>query len=199
MVTAATQARRQRFSFTCVLKGLVSVAQELMVVVPLVEVQSSRTQRPTSGTSYPYVDLTLGDMNTQRVIQLQLEQVSSKLQRNSHTFVLLSWFYPLCVHRVWSCVESLPCMWKTWCLCGKKGSLFHPAKSPCCNNCRCFSGNVDETFGINRPLLTFRWLWGQTSIYSNIVSEKSGAQKRWKLMFSLIFFRVWQLYLLLYF
>lgn len=49
--------------------------QELMAVVPLVEVQSSRTQRPTAGTSYPYVDLTLGDMNTQRVIQLQLEQV----------------------------------------------------------------------------------------------------------------------------
>ncbi|KAI3353346.1 hypothetical protein L3Q82_019878 [Scortum barcoo] len=47
---------------------------ELMAVVPLVEVQSSRTQRPTAGTSYPYVDFTLGDMNTQRVIQLQLEQ-----------------------------------------------------------------------------------------------------------------------------
>uniref|UniRef100_A0A3Q3KAQ7 Myosin XVAb n=1 Tax=Monopterus albus TaxID=43700 RepID=A0A3Q3KAQ7_MONAL len=48
--------------------------QELIALVPLVEVQSSRTQRPTAGTSYPYVDLTLGDMNTQRVIQLQLEQ-----------------------------------------------------------------------------------------------------------------------------
>ncbi|TMS22802.1 Unconventional myosin-XV [Larimichthys crocea] len=47
---------------------------ELMTVVPLVEVQSSRTQRPTAGTSYPYVDLTVGDVNTQRVIQLQLEQ-----------------------------------------------------------------------------------------------------------------------------
>ncbi|KAM9315347.1 unconventional myosin-XV [Pholidichthys leucotaenia] len=47
---------------------------EMMAVVPLVEVQSSRTQRPTAGTSYPYVDLTLGDMNAQRVIQLQLEQ-----------------------------------------------------------------------------------------------------------------------------
>ncbi|XP_051801956.1 unconventional myosin-XV-like [Acanthochromis polyacanthus] len=47
---------------------------ELMVVVPLVEVQSSRTQRPTAGASYPYVDLTLGDTNTHRVIQLQLEQ-----------------------------------------------------------------------------------------------------------------------------
>nr|XP_029135166.1 unconventional myosin-XV-like [Labrus bergylta] len=47
---------------------------EPMGVVPLVEVQSSRTQRPTAGTSYPYVDLTVGDMSTQRVIQLQLEQ-----------------------------------------------------------------------------------------------------------------------------
>ncbi|MED6242216.1 Unconventional myosin-XV, partial [Ataeniobius toweri] len=47
---------------------------ELMAVVPIVEVQSSRTQRPSAGTSYPYVDLTVGDMNTQRVIQLQLEQ-----------------------------------------------------------------------------------------------------------------------------
>uniref|UniRef100_A0A8D3BS95 Myosin XVAb n=1 Tax=Scophthalmus maximus TaxID=52904 RepID=A0A8D3BS95_SCOMX len=35
---------------------------ELMAAVPLVEVH------------YPYVDLTLGDMNTQRVIQMQLEQ-----------------------------------------------------------------------------------------------------------------------------
>ncbi|KAM4749909.1 unconventional myosin-XV [Anableps anableps] len=47
---------------------------ELMAAIPLVEVQSSRTQRPSAGISYPYVDLTVGDMNTQRVIQLQLEQ-----------------------------------------------------------------------------------------------------------------------------
>lgn len=52
-----------------------------MSVVPLVEVQSSRTQRPSTGTSYPYVDLTLGDMNTQRVVQLQLEQVSDKFKQ----------------------------------------------------------------------------------------------------------------------
>lgn len=58
-----------------------------MSVVPLVEVQSSRTQRPSTGTSYPYVDLTLGDMNTQRVVQLQLEQVSDKLkQQMLHSF-----------------------------------------------------------------------------------------------------------------
>lgn len=50
-------------------------------MVPLVEVQSSRTQRPSTGTSYPYVDLTLGDINTQRVVQLQLEQVSDKIKQ----------------------------------------------------------------------------------------------------------------------
>nr|XP_012779321.2 unconventional myosin-XV [Maylandia zebra] len=47
---------------------------EMMALVPLADIQSTRTQRPTAGTSYPYVDLTLGDMNAQRVIQLQLEQ-----------------------------------------------------------------------------------------------------------------------------
>lgn len=46
-----------------------------MAVVPLVEVQATRTQRPTAGTSYPYVDITVGDMSAQRVVQLQLEQV----------------------------------------------------------------------------------------------------------------------------
>lgn len=55
-----------------------------MAVVPLVEVQSSRTQRPTAGRSYPYVDLTLGDVSTQRVIQLQLEQVLRK-HRQGHS------------------------------------------------------------------------------------------------------------------
>ncbi|XP_054634967.1 unconventional myosin-XV [Dunckerocampus dactyliophorus] len=47
---------------------------EVMAMVPLVEVQSSRTQRPSAGSSYPYVDLSLGDMDTQRLIQMQLEQ-----------------------------------------------------------------------------------------------------------------------------
>ncbi|XP_042171238.1 unconventional myosin-XV-like isoform X1 [Oncorhynchus tshawytscha] len=47
---------------------------ELQTVVPLVEVQSTRTQRPSAGTSYPYVDLTLGDLTTHRVTQIQLKQ-----------------------------------------------------------------------------------------------------------------------------
>uniref|UniRef100_A0A3B4GV90 Myosin XVA n=1 Tax=Pundamilia nyererei TaxID=303518 RepID=A0A3B4GV90_9CICH len=53
----------------------------MMALVPLADIQSTRTQRPTAGTSYPYVDLTLGDMNAQRVIQLQLEQQGLELCR----------------------------------------------------------------------------------------------------------------------
>ena len=43
--------------------------------LPLKEVQSTRTQRPTSGSSYPYVEIMIGDMLNQRITQLQLEQV----------------------------------------------------------------------------------------------------------------------------
>lgn len=42
---------------------------------PLKEVQSTRTQRPTSGSSYPYVEIMIGDLLNQRITQLQLEQV----------------------------------------------------------------------------------------------------------------------------
>lgn len=41
----------------------------------LKEIQSTRTQRPTSGSSYPYVDIMIGDLLNQRITQLQLEQV----------------------------------------------------------------------------------------------------------------------------
>ncbi|XP_077591330.1 unconventional myosin-XV [Stigmatopora nigra] len=47
---------------------------EAMVRFPLKEVQSTRTQRPTSGSSYPYVEIMLGDLLNQRITQLQLEQ-----------------------------------------------------------------------------------------------------------------------------
>ncbi|KAM3863907.1 LOW QUALITY PROTEIN: unconventional myosin-XV [Diretmus argenteus] len=47
---------------------------EAMVRFPLKEVQSTRTQRPTSGSSYPYVEIMIGDLLTQRITQLQLEQ-----------------------------------------------------------------------------------------------------------------------------
>ncbi|XP_027512370.1 LOW QUALITY PROTEIN: unconventional myosin-XV [Corapipo altera] len=38
------------------------------------EIQSTRTQRPTAGSSYPYVEITLGDLLAQGITQLQLEQ-----------------------------------------------------------------------------------------------------------------------------
>ncbi|XP_068193571.1 unconventional myosin-XV [Antennarius striatus] len=47
---------------------------EVMVRFPLKEIQSTRTQRPTSGSSYPYVEIMVGDLVNQRIIQLQLEQ-----------------------------------------------------------------------------------------------------------------------------
>ncbi|KAM9393773.1 unconventional myosin-XV-like [Pholidichthys leucotaenia] len=47
---------------------------EAMVRFPLKEIQSTRTQRPTSGSSYPYVEIMIGDLLNQRVTQLQLEQ-----------------------------------------------------------------------------------------------------------------------------
>lgn len=56
-------------------------SQEVMAAVPLTEVQSSRTQRPSAGSSYPYVDLALGDAHAQRLVQLQLEQVRTRRGR----------------------------------------------------------------------------------------------------------------------
>ncbi|KAM8825452.1 unconventional myosin-XV-like isoform 1-T1 [Synchiropus picturatus] len=47
---------------------------EVMARFPLKDVQSTRTQRPTSGSSYPYVEVMIGDLLNQRVTQLQLEQ-----------------------------------------------------------------------------------------------------------------------------
>ncbi|EFB16037.1 hypothetical protein PANDA_012269, partial [Ailuropoda melanoleuca] len=47
---------------------------ELMVKFPLKEIQSTRTQRPTASSSYPYVEIALGDVAAQRTMQLQLEQ-----------------------------------------------------------------------------------------------------------------------------
>ncbi len=52
-----------------------NVLQEPMVKFLLKEVQSTRTQRPTAGSSYPYVEIMLGDLMSQRITQLQLDQV----------------------------------------------------------------------------------------------------------------------------
>ncbi|NXP26700.1 MYO15 protein, partial [Scytalopus superciliaris] len=40
----------------------------------LSEIHSTRTRRPTAGSSYPYVEITLGDLLAQGITQLQLEQ-----------------------------------------------------------------------------------------------------------------------------
>ncbi|XP_068765068.1 unconventional myosin-XV [Struthio camelus] len=40
----------------------------------LKEIQSTRTQRPTAGSSYPYVEIALGDLLSRGITQLQLEQ-----------------------------------------------------------------------------------------------------------------------------
>lgn len=42
---------------------------------PLKEIQSTWTQRPTASSSYPYVEIVLGDVAAQCTMQLQLEQV----------------------------------------------------------------------------------------------------------------------------
>ncbi|XP_073090813.1 unconventional myosin-XV [Manis javanica] len=47
---------------------------ELMLKVPLKEIQSTRTQRPTASSSCPYVEMVLGDVTAQHTMQLQLEQ-----------------------------------------------------------------------------------------------------------------------------
>ncbi|XP_041062874.1 unconventional myosin-XV [Carcharodon carcharias] len=47
---------------------------ELMVNFPLKEVQSTLTQRSGPSDSYPYVEIKLGDLMSQRITQLQLDQ-----------------------------------------------------------------------------------------------------------------------------
>ncbi|KAF4800405.1 myosin XVA [Turdus rufiventris] len=47
---------------------------ELIAKFSLNEIQCTRTQRPTAGSSYPYVEITLGDLLAQGITQLQLEQ-----------------------------------------------------------------------------------------------------------------------------
>uniref|UniRef100_A0A452R4V5 Unconventional myosin-XV n=1 Tax=Ursus americanus TaxID=9643 RepID=A0A452R4V5_URSAM len=56
------------------LNFLSTETHELMVKFPLKEIQSTRTQRPTASSSYPYVEIALGDVAAQHTMQLQLEQ-----------------------------------------------------------------------------------------------------------------------------
>ncbi|XP_040830480.1 unconventional myosin-XV [Ochotona curzoniae] len=56
------------------LNFLSTETHELMVKIPLKEIQATRTQRPTASSSCPYVEIALGDAAAQRTMQLQLEQ-----------------------------------------------------------------------------------------------------------------------------
>lgn len=47
----------------------------MLVKFQLKLVQSAHTQRPSAGSSYPYVDILIGDLTNPSVTQLQLEQV----------------------------------------------------------------------------------------------------------------------------
>lgn len=59
-----------------------------MVKFPLKEVQSTRTQRPTAGSSYPYVEIMLGDLMSQRITQLQLDQVRAQVPLCKHNDII---------------------------------------------------------------------------------------------------------------
>ncbi|XP_027283093.1 unconventional myosin-XV isoform X2 [Cricetulus griseus] len=56
------------------LNFLSTKTHELIVKIPLKEIQSTWTQQPTANSSYPYVEISLGDVAAQRTMQLQLEQ-----------------------------------------------------------------------------------------------------------------------------
>ncbi|KTF89107.1 hypothetical protein cypCar_00017471, partial [Cyprinus carpio] len=47
---------------------------QVQVKFQLKLIQSTHTQRPSAGSSYPYVDVLIGDLTNHRVTQLQLEQ-----------------------------------------------------------------------------------------------------------------------------
>ncbi|XP_018424807.1 PREDICTED: unconventional myosin-XV [Nanorana parkeri] len=62
---------------------------DVVVTFPLKDIQSTRTQRPAPGFSYPYVDILLGDMTSQRITQLQLEQCISFQHKKAAMHVVL--------------------------------------------------------------------------------------------------------------
>ncbi|XP_016386909.1 unconventional myosin-XV-like [Sinocyclocheilus rhinocerous] len=49
-------------------------SHEVQMKFQLKLIQSALTQRPSAGSSYPYVDILIGDLTNHRVTQLQLEQ-----------------------------------------------------------------------------------------------------------------------------
>lgn len=76
--------------------------QELIVKVPLKEIQSTWTQQPTANSSYPYVEISLGDVAAQRTMQLQLEQVSPILPARLCQETLAFSFYILGSSPAWA-------------------------------------------------------------------------------------------------
>lgn len=76
------------------LSFLSTETHELIVKFPLKEIQSTWTQRPTASSSYPYVEIALGDVAAQRTMQLQLEQVghpAPSLPHSIHQALLWAW------------------------------------------------------------------------------------------------------------
>ncbi|XP_039223849.1 unconventional myosin-XV isoform X3 [Crotalus tigris] len=52
---------------------------EPIVTFSLKEIHSTRTQRPSAGSSYPYVEIMLGDLMSHRITQLQLKQLNLQM------------------------------------------------------------------------------------------------------------------------
>uniref|UniRef100_A0A8C3J956 Myosin XVA n=1 Tax=Calidris pygmaea TaxID=425635 RepID=A0A8C3J956_9CHAR len=106
--------------------------QEPIAKFSLKEIQSTRTQRPTAGSSSPYVEITLGDLLAQGITQLQLEQVGdtqgcvcvrvspacwgSRRGGTATNSVCVS--PPLILGRAWSCAAWWP---RTWSGCWEPG------------------------------------------------------------------------------
>lgn len=64
--------------------------QQVQVKFQLKLIQSTHTQRPSAGSSYPYVDVLIGDLTNHRVTQLQLEQVTHNQHHENSVKVWMS-------------------------------------------------------------------------------------------------------------
>lgn len=77
--------------------------------IPLKEIQSTWTQQPTANSSYPYVEISLGDVAAQRTMQLQLEQVSPILPARPWHEGLAFSFYTLGSPPAWPLPQKANC------------------------------------------------------------------------------------------
>lgn len=71
---------------------------------PLKEIQSTWTQRPTASSSYPYVEIVLGDVAARCTMQLQLEQVGLPQRLSASPM-----FHPPSLPHFTQ--QALPCVW----------------------------------------------------------------------------------------